>query len=169
MDDKHNDKEIMALVKLNIDFLAKFIIKLKKKPDITIKQFFNEWQNSVGVSDYSLINQGVILTSLYGLIVYPQQKFIKSIPRHRLDKFDLGDVDIMIWTDNDKRLDNFIRHLRNSLSHARITINNEKPEFIFEDKLPGSEDLNFKVRMNMEQLQKLIMVIGKSCLKPHVD
>ena len=152
--EKINEKIIVRQTELSIDFLGHFIIQLKSDPNKTLVDFIAEWQNSIHwdkSENYSIVNQGVILTHLYGLIVYPKEIFHNDIPQIRLKdinykswgNFEIlsmpqGEIKILgekkVFTNEDElTLEYLIRKIRNSLSHASVEIF-DNMDFIFIDK-----------------------------------
>ena len=165
------EKTIIKQVDLNMNFLGKFVMALQSSPQLPIIKFFEDWQKSIGFNNhelYSIVNQGVILTHLYGLIVFPKVVFHNEIPTIKI-----GEINMEEWGNpnflslpgelrkKDKRvlgidsvsneseltLEFFIRKLRNSISHNRVSIS-ESMDFVFED-----ED-GTKVKFDISGVQK---------------
>jgi len=164
------EKTIIAQVRLNLLFLGAFIKAVKSNPNQKIEDFFNEWHKKIKWDRknerYSLINQGVILTSLYGLIVYPKEIFFNNIPKisiESLNKDEWGNISIEMCPDCDKNLQGVVKHIRNSLSHGRVTIT-EKDNFVFEDGRDEST-LNFKIILSIENLWKFASKFCRCCVK----
>jgi len=151
------EKTIAIQTNLSIKFLESFIINIKDNPNKTLSNFFDDWQKSINWEideNYSIVNQGVILTHLYGLIVYPKVVFNNQIPKIKLDqinKNEWGSFEFRAFpsflSKNDKivfgvetiilekdiTLEFLIRKIRNSISHARIIIY-ENMDYEFEDE-----------------------------------
>ena len=159
------EKTIITQVRINLNFLAAFTEE--SKTNKAIKDFFDRWQKSIGCNKkepYSLLNQGVILTSLYGLIVYPKEIFFNNIPAtpiENLKEEKWGKISIEKCPQEDKNLRGIIRRIRNSLSHARFTIY-ENLNFTFED---GKCKDNTIIVFRIDDLQKFIVSFIEGCIK----
>ncbi len=165
------EKTIAKQTYLSINLLGNLMNNIRTNPDKKLSDFINDWQKSIGwdkTENYSILNQGVILTHLYGLIVYPKVVFHNQIPKIKLDqinKIEWGGFEFLSFpsylSKNDKdtfgtetissekemTLEFLIRKIRNAISHARIKIY-ENMDFVFED-----ED-GTKIRFKISGLQK---------------
>ena len=157
------EKVIITQVYLNIEFLGSFILESKNRPNLTVEKFFEEWQNKIKWDKpgekYRLLNQGIILTSLWGLIVYPREKFDQRIDRlqERLEDWGIEEKDLTKCPPEDKNLKGVIRHMRNSISHGRVSVN-EHLSFIFRDgkRNKGAFDENFVIELDVRKIQKFV-------------
>lgn len=152
-------KEIVGLVRLNINFLVHFMKSYKNSPNQNLSTFYTTWTNRIKQNkNYNLSNQGIYLTSLYGLFLYPQQVFFDNIPEIELDKLDKskwGNSQIIIWNNQKKTLKNYTKRIRNALSHGRVYID-EKCNFTFEDKKNKDSSIDFKIIYNQLDLRIFI-------------
>lgn len=154
---KKNEKTIIKQVSLNLNFLGSFIVEIDQNPEKTIKDFFEDWQKSVGwdqKDNYSLFNQGVIITHLYGILIYPKEIFWEDIPKIKISNINndkWGNFDILEYRDekdsSEINLKFIIRKLRNSLSHGDFVINNNM-DIIFNDLD------KFSIKFKIGELQK---------------
>lgn len=152
--EKKDEKTIAIQTDLNINLLGSLFVNLRNNPEKKLGDFFYEWQKSIGwdqKENYNIVNQGVMLTHLYGLIVYPKNIFHNDIPTIKLkdiDKKSWGNYEFkslptkevkilgekkFIHDESEMTLEFFIRKIRNSLSHASIEIL-ENMDFIFSDE-----------------------------------
>ena len=154
-----DEKTIALQTFLSIDLLGSLTNSIRTNPDKTLSDFFNDWQKSHrwdSTESYSIVNQGVILTHLYGLIAYPKEVFNNQIPIIKLDQIDkkewgrfefisfpspslLSKKDKGVFgvetvtSEREMTLEFLVRKIRNSISHAHITIY-KNMDFDFEDK-----------------------------------
>ena len=152
-----DEKTITIQTNLSINLLRTLANNIKYNPNKTLLHFFIDWQKEIGWDkheNYSILNQGVILTHLYGLIAYPKEIFNKQIPNimiscinkeewgnfkfqsfpsslSKKDKFTFGTD--TITNEDQVSLEFFIRKLRNSISHGRVKIY-ENLDFEFNDE-----------------------------------
>lgn len=163
------EKTIIAQVRLNLAFLTAFIQAVKFNPNQKIKDFFDKFHEDIKWDKkderYSLLNQGIILTSLYGLIVYPKEKFFGKIPKIPIQSLNInewGKISIYNCPHNDRNLKNMIRRIRNSLSHGRVTID-QNLNFIFVDGKDESA-VDFQINISIRDLQKFIEKFNRGCI-----
>jgi hypothetical protein len=121
---------------------------------------------------YSFLNQGVLLTSLWGLIVYPKEIIEKMVRSQNISEESkrLLDSDLqnitsswkipckIKWNENEnnKTLRKFLEKLRNAVSHIEFSINNN--EFKFRD------NGGFEVVFTVEELFAFLSEFYKFCL-----
>jgi hypothetical protein len=164
---KIKEKIIAVQTALNLDLLGCLVMRLSSDPEMSLSDFFESWQKSINWDQdkkYSVVNQGVVLTHLYGLIVFPKEVFKEEVPKTKLNKtvenewgnFEflsfpslLNNADkLMFGVDTvslkeDMTLEFVIRKIRNAISHANVEIN-EEGDFIFFDK----DDTKIKFTIN---------------------
>jgi hypothetical protein len=168
--DKIDEKTIMTQVKLNIDLLEKLVLANRTETKETISNFIANWQKDIGWDKdetYSIVNQGVLLTHLYGLIVYPKEIFINEIPdqlfvefinKKEWGKFRILNYPKKINSDHKMELKFFVRKIRNAISHATVEITNNMT-FIFEDTRDGT-----KIEFGINDLLKFVNKFGTCCI-----
>lgn len=156
-----NDSEtVLAQVWQLRSFLMEFHETLKESPDKSLKSFYSDWCKVMDVEEsYNVFSQGVYITMLYGMIVYPKQAFFEQIPDNisfNNDKW--GNPTIVEWTNsrNNKDVRTLTRRLRNSLSHYRFRIESSEKDysFIFEDETTDKNDrmkIRFSSRGSMDR------------------
>lgn len=105
----------------------------------------------------------LFLNCFVGLLIIPQQRLFKSLPKKPIDNSnnDWGIIpeDIEIIKDERKSISNIARHLRNSLSHYRFIANPDNQEISsisFEDKLLDNETISFKLTITVENLKVFV-------------
>ncbi len=171
--EKLDEKTIAIQTSIDIELLGSLVYQLRNNPQKTIRDFINEFQKSISwdkKEDYSIVNQGVVLTHLYGLIVYPKTAFHNEIPFIKLNQIDknkwghfefksfpnrLNSTDQSkfgvgkVTKESDMTLEFLIRKIRNSISHNRVEIF-ENMDFKFSDE-DGSEIL-----FTISELQKFV-------------
>ena len=170
MHDDNEARTIIVQVYNNLKFLEYYSESLKV--DSLLADFNSEWLNSIdwkSGEDYSFLNQGVVLTSLYGLIVYPKEIFYNKIPDKKIEELEeqWGHPCIKLWkvSNSKKNLKQFVKKIRNSLSHGRVLIG-EDFSFTFEDG-PNAKEINFIVKFNIKGMLNFIksfyngVVVGK--------
>jgi hypothetical protein len=165
--DNYDEKNIVTQIHCSIDFIAFMQLQLISNPDMSIKSCLKRWQKSHDWNcseDYHLVNQGSILTHLYGLILVPQQVFFDKIPHidySVVDKTKWGDFQINKWEKKknanveDKTLHNIFRHIRNSLAHNRYEVK-EDLTFIFKDQDNNDTPIHTEIEFSINDLQKFV-------------
>lgn len=171
--EKYEEKNIITQIAVNVNLLSFFEFNLKANPNISINEFFTNWQKSISWDkneNYLIVNQGVILTHLYGLIMYPKEifhsdipnKLIKEIKKEEWGSFEVLNLPIHL-NKNDKKnmeletiteegqmtIEFFIRKIRNSIGHGRVEIL-EDSSYIFND-----ED-ETRIKFKLDGLKKFI-------------
>jgi hypothetical protein len=95
--------------------------------------------------------------------------FFSRIPKTdigELDKSRWGNPEIVKANNEDKKLQNFIRRIRNALSHARceeIEINN-KNYVNFQDKKDYRSPIDFEVNYSVEELKKFVFRFARAIM-----
>lgn len=175
---------IIFQVLANLKFLDDFAVALKDNAssEQSLKQFFEKWQQDIewnSAENYSLMNQGVILTSLYGTIVYPKEKFFDNIPETPLKDLNhkrWGAITFLIPQPppDTMSLRSFVRRLRNALSHSRVTVKKD-PEhdmiFSFEDgpQVNNHWTTDFSVSFGVHHLHNFIYSLNKGLITGEWD
>lgn len=159
---KNKEQKSLAIaVKLSLEFLTAFEIELDRNPDLSIGEFYRKYLDYINWDQpdvhYPLINQGTLLSHLYGMIVYPWETLRDSLPEgmmlSNLPKEDWGEFEILSLPDgqNESQLsfNYFIRKMRNAISHGRVKVENEM-NFYFSDQ-DGAE-----IKFGINELVKFI-------------
>ena len=154
---KIKEKTIIVQIALNLDLLGHLVMRLKSNPEMSLANFFKNWQKSTkwdSDDSYSIFNQGVLLTHLYGLIVFPKEVFKEEMPKTKLNKKvknEWGSFEFLsfpsVLNKEDMTLEFVIRKIRNAISHASVEIS-EEMDFVFSDK-DGT-----KIKFTIKGLQK---------------
>jgi|GEM_PF-1542795 len=140
---KNNPVQVVIDSLIFAQFVPDFQNALKNSPRLTLEQFHKEFCEKCKINhnhDHCAISTpSVVLGLLYLLILYPQQKsrlikgnnLISSLSEYGINpRLDL-------WPKNElPNMEKLIRHIRNSIAHARISIDDFK-NFIFEDCKPN--------------------------------
>jgi hypothetical protein len=153
-------QEIPQWTWYNGQFLFQFDEQLKQNPNKTISQFFQEYLEDQSLNDaniYHTKNQGTVIVLMYGLLVIPKEIWEKNntrFPFTTRNKF-------ITELPTDDNMDNaeFLRHLRNALSHANFTIDVENARLTFWDERSGKT--NFKVEVGYGDLGDFLSEVGK--------
>ena len=131
-------------------------------------QAFNACINSVksqyGLPSYEFMNQAYIVSLLYCLIVVPKELWLKNehpIYKDLSEKYFFQEYfNILNGTDlANNEWNRFINHLRNSVSHAHFTID-ENLNFTFWDCYGEKGLENYRVSSSSANLMKFISEIG---------
>lgn len=151
----------------------------KQLLDQTLAEFFPSWGKMVGYTDgYAPFNTGVILTSLWGLIVLPKERFSNLLPDKLvkdLNQSDWGIIEIDKWNNPDdpdqplaeaeKTLKNLLPRLRNAISHVLISIEGDFSgasfTLVFEDRKKKTTPVHFRMFIEINELRKFILELGK--------
>lgn len=177
------DNMIIFQTLANLKFLDEFVVALNddELSKQTLVDFYRKWLQEIewteqSTEEYSLMNQGVILTSLYGTIVYPKEKFYTEIPETPLanlesNKWGIIEFIIPNQLPQDMTLRKLVSRLRNALSHSRVELRKD-PEldivFTFKDG-PDQQTVNFEVKMGVHEVHKFIFSLNKGLIKGEWD
>jgi len=145
---------------LNGQFLFQFEEQLEKNPNKTILEFFNDFRSDQGLENYNFYhtkNQGTIIILLYGLMVIPKEIWEKgetNFPFNTRQKFTFN-------LPTDKNIDtlNFLRLLRNSLSHANFSL--DVPNELWTFWNIKDNKINFEVNIKHNDLGVFTAEVGK--------
>ena len=156
-EDINNQETVLAQVWQLRSFLWEFVNAVRSSPDKSLKDFYSDWCKHMGMEEsYNVFSQGVYITMLYGMIVYPKEAFFKQIPDNIPFNNDAwGNPTIEEWTDSSKRKDvkNLTTRLRNSLNHNKMRIESSKEgySFIFEDVNIRKNNDRVKIRFSSRE------------------
>lgn len=167
--------KIMEQTASNLSLLNIFVEAIQSNPAQTLGEFFRTWRNKVGYTKgYAPFNTGVILTSLWGLIVLPYEQFVKNnpklkIPLKNLDENEWGKIQINEWkSKKSKNLQGLLYHLRNAVSHVLVAVD-ENLYFTFQDRPNENAEMNFEVVMEVNELRKFILRLGPERIATLID
>lgn len=153
-------EEIPQWTWYNGNFLFQFEEQLKINPSLSISDFFDQFQKSQGIyglNFYHTKNQGTIFLLLYGLLVTPKEIWEKS--NTDFNFYSRKYFEIKTGDTNISTLD-FLRLLRNSLSHANFSINPDRNIILFWN-INNSGTKNFEVEINYPDIAYFLNEIGK--------
>ena len=154
-------QEIPQWTWYNGQFLFQFDEQLKKNPDKTISQFFSDFLTSQGLQNlniYHTKNQGTVILLMYGLLVIPREIWERTNTNFSFTtrtKFSIKQP-----TDNNLDTLNFLRLLRNSLSHAIFLIDTETAKLTFWNN-QNNGTRNFEVEISYGDLGDFLSEVGK--------
>lgn len=153
------------------DFLTGFSNKISNAPNVTIKQFYDEWSNKCGFQNnksiYPLQNTlGFYLSGMYILIACYKEAEYGKLPRWKLseiNKEEWGNFVIETCEKENPDFQYFIRRIRNSLNHYRFELKEEGDEniLIFRDG-KNKKIIDFEVKFNINDLHKFIFKFARS-------
>jgi hypothetical protein len=140
-------------------FLFEYEDALENNKDITIGEFYNNFRNNhLNNKEFPLKNQGIAISSLYMLLVFPREIWERE--QNEGTQFQFNTKSLFEF-ENGNNLSNwdFIRLMRNSISHANFDMKSDG-EYIFWNR-KDNDDINFKVKILHSNLFKFITEIGK--------
>ena len=145
----------------NGQFLFQFDEQLKKNPNQTISDFFSNFLTNQGLQDlnvYHTINQGTVILLMYGLLVIPREIWEKNNTNFLFTTRN----NFSLKQPTNKNLDtlNFLRLLRNSLSHANFSIDTTNAILTFWN-IQNNGKINFKVEITYGDLGEFLSEVGK--------
>jgi len=153
-------QEIPLWTWYNGQFLFQFQEHVEKNSDKTISQFFEEFKKNQNIESpdfYQTKNQGTVILLMYGLMVIPKEIWEKKTTEFEFltrKKFEIN----ISPNDNLDTLD-FLRLMRNSLSHANFSIDIPNSKFKFWNNKDAVK--NFEVEINFGDLGEFIAEVGK--------
>lgn len=181
---KKDEKTILRQTGLSLNLLGSLVKSLNDQPNQTLKDFFLEWEKEIDWDKpdehYSIVNQGVLLTHLYGLIVYPHSVFQDEIPETikvgGIDKNEWGNFVIqrfpkikkngkktIIKNEDELDLKSFIKGLRDPISHARVTISADNSGKSLKFRFDGGRE-GMEVEFSITGLQKFTKKLSECYL-----
>ena len=115
------------------------------------------------LQEYDFMNPAYIISLLYCLLVVPREIWLKN-GSNRIIYSEVGKCDsirnftiIIPENYNGLSVDEFLKHMRNSISHARFSIDQEMV-FTFSDQFNNKE--SFMASISAKDLMKFISEIG---------
>jgi hypothetical protein len=154
-------QEIPLWTWYNGQFLFQFDEQLKTNPNKTISEFYSDFLQDQKLQDhefYHTKNQGTVLLLMYGLIVIPREIWEKSTTNF---KFNTRNKFVFkLPTGRNVDTFDFLRLLRNSLSHANFSVNVKTMNLNFWNvNRHGVKD--FEVEIKYDELGDFLAEIGK--------
>lgn len=132
----------------------------------------NEFMGMVNEDGWNIKNQGTMMLLLYGIVAVPQQ-LLNNIDINNLDESDTYNlriyknfnIEICIIDNNRNETKGaaILRHLRNSVSHARFKVDVENNTWTFMDHNGNNE--TFNATISHENLGKFITDFGTTYSK----
>jgi hypothetical protein len=153
-------QEIPQWTWYNGQFLLDFDDQLKKNPNLTISQFFQNFLTSQGLQDlnvYHTKNQGTVILLMYGLLVIPREIWERDNTNFEFKtrtKFSLNQL-----PDSNLETLDFLRLLRNSLAHANFAIDTQNARLKFWN-FQRNGTKNFEVEINYGDLGEFLTEVG---------
>lgn len=129
-----------------------------------IQNLVKQVGQSLGVENYSFMNQAYIASLLYCLLVVPREVFVARNDSALDARLPSNTVTDFFKIERDTkgaaaRSSNFLRRLRNSVAHARFSVDDQMV-FRFTDRpAPRSTD-EFIITASIQNLGDFLSVIG---------
>jgi len=130
----------------------------------TLKEFYNSFKERQGLSNspFSLKNQGTLICLLYALLVIPREIWERD--KEQGTKFSFKTIKNFKVTIGKNIVDNntwnFLRLMRNAISHANFNIDRDKNEYTFwNNHRQGNH--NFEVKVSHRGLGEFLTEVGK--------
>ncbi len=131
--------------------------------DYDLERSLTQWSEHYKIPKWNLINPAHVASLLYCLIVVPKELWdppsnddvFVQIGKYRpLDLFT-----VRRWTQpaNENCIRDFLRHLRNAISHVRFTVDG-KHNFEFWDERQRVE--NYRVSITRDKLARFLSIVG---------
>lgn len=154
-------EEIPVWTWFNGQFLFQFDEQLRQNPTQSISQFFSDFLTSQGIAEYSFYhtkNQGTVVLLMYGLLVVPREIWEKN--ETNFPFLTRGKFSIKMPTDGNLNTFDFLRLLRNSLSHANFSIDVDDERVTFWNKRANGSR-NFEADIAWNDLGEFLAEVGK--------
>ncbi len=158
----------------SFDFLQSISERMKTNPTQSLQDFYSEWHKKCDFKNsgfYPFANTlGIYLSGLFVLLNCPKETSFNELPNvifTKLDKSKWGKCEITLWNiKKDKTLKEFVRRMRNAVSHFKITIQekNNVNYLIFQDEDPYNKSDVFEVIYEAEELHKFLFRFTKGFL-----
>ena len=161
---------------LSMMFMQSCQRQIEVKSKTTITELYTDFCRGNGIDldvwSYDLLNQGLVMSSLYGLLVYPHEMWekdktagtgFKFSSRDAFEFSDLVSHPMSIWNDEryrDLTHFDFLRLLRNAVSHANIKVGVDTQAWIFWN-IDLKNRKNFEVKVSNQELGFFITEVGK--------
>lgn len=143
----------------NGQFLWAFEEQLRSNPTQTIGEFFADFKKQNGLEHFPfhLKNQGAIISLLYALLVVPREIWERDTKRTAFP-FS-AEEEFHVTQGRYKSVWDFLRLLRNSISHAQFAVDVENNAYRFWNIDKGKK--TFEVEISQEGLGLFLTEIGK--------
>jgi hypothetical protein len=169
---EENIKSIIALQRINNQVLS-FIDSEKGNNEIKLKQVLDQLYAPYESIEpnyrdaHSFFNQYQLISSLYTFVVLPKESFFDSIPN------DIRTNSLKVkWGLNNLKpsydLRDFLRHIRNSVSHGRIDFT-DNLYFTFTDINPRNKNVIFNIQLSSQDLMNFTQALAYWCLTKDID
>jgi hypothetical protein len=153
-------EEIPQWIWYNGQLMFMFDEALRINPEMSIGTFMKKFLSQHDMLEegfYHTKNQGTIMMLLYGLLVLPKEIWEKKetlFPFESRSKFHVvsehaGEIETL----------DFLRYMRNAVSHSHFKINVESSIFTFWNESKGI--MNFEVEIHYSDIGKFIEEVGK--------
>jgi hypothetical protein len=154
-------EEIPQWTWYNGQFLFQFDEQLQKNPNQTISQFYAKFLENQEIQNqnfYHTKNQGTVILLMYGLLVIPKEIWETTATNFKFKTRNKFLIKILPTNNGIDTLD-FLRLLRNSLSHANFSIDTKNKKLNFWNNYNGTK--NFEVEIRYSDLGKFLTEVGK--------
>ncbi len=153
-------EEIPVWTWFNGKFLFQFDEQLRTNPNQSISEFFTDFLTNQRIEDYSFYhtkNQGTVILLMYGLLVVPREIWERSGTNFRF--LTRSKFSVAIPTDGNLDTFDFLRLLRNSLSHANFSIDASQARVTFWNNRPDGTK-NFETEIAWDDLGEFLAEVG---------
>lgn len=129
----------------------------------TLKEFYNSFKEQQGLSNFpfSLKNQGAVICFLYAFLVIPREIWERDEEQGTEFSFKtIENFDVTIGKDQADNTWNFLRLMRNAISHANFNIDTDENKYTFwNNDRQGNH--NFEVKVSHSGLGEFLTEVGK--------
>src|SRR3989344_9023135 len=181
MNNKANNKDnnqITTQCWLTGQFLFYFEQQKRQSGSELYKAFLLSLNTNPKINDLNFVNQGVLLMLCYGLMVYPLEYWksildndvyfqkinkyvVEAAENHPEGKININNISELFEINKDTNARDLLRHLRNSISHARIEVDLALNRFIFQDIDRDGTQVNFLAKITIKNLAIFLTGVGK--------
>jgi len=140
-------------------FLWAFEDQLRLNPNQQIGDFFDNFKKQNGLADvqFSLKNQGTVIALLFALMVVPREIWDRDSKTTNFPFATRNEFKLKQGSNKDTW--DFLRLLRNSVSHANFDIDIEKQTYRFWNVSNGQ--VSFEVEITHEGIGVFLTEVGK--------
>lgn len=151
------------------------IDRYKDRDDISVKHIYDAFleQYHENRRDYCLVNHQFIIGCLSAFILFPNESF-NDIPKVEIpqlaENWVISSRHIKLSLDRKgKRIEinlpTFIKRIRNSIAHGRITaVDGAPPYFRFEDKYNGQKEISFISEISFNETLRFVTRFNMWCI-----
>ena len=143
-----------------------FVKQLHDNPSQSLSSFYSSFLTKISVEKIEgktvIKTPGALLSSLYMLIVFPQQRLKLKNGNKEFNPDELGTPEID-WKEKTPTLAMFIKKIRNSISHGRISFDDQMKVTFEDGKVTknGGFVVDFKIKISIEDLDKFTARLGR--------